>query len=412
MVREKRNSYLEFIVSNQNFTINSDTSDFINKTSFENSPENDKLYEYFQLANKLGKEAEKLQSDKKIAEEKGNDKKTKDITEQLTEISVQMKDYKENFLNLYPDNAMSVVFKLQKEVDFPSSLLNDTSANSERNKYNYFIQHYWDQTPFESTCILRTPVFHFKLQQFFDKYIPQHYDSAIVYIDDLITKTKANEELYKYVVNYVSFKWESGKEKRMCWDKVFYHMATNYYMKGDCPWTDSTQLAKIESRAKDLKYVLCGDQAVNLHMKKYYPQPGLYDTSSVMHDLYKVNADIIIMWFWDSDCGHCKKQTPILWETYNKYKGLGKSIEVYAINVEQESAGYKKYLKENNYTWINVQDTGNFSQFRRYYDIYSTPVAYILDKNRKLIGKRLDPKGIENFLDQYYKEEEEISSGK
>ena len=120
--------------------------------------------------------------------------------------------------------------------------------------------------------------------------MPQHFDSTIVYIEKLIAKTKGNDEIFKYVVNYVSFKWESGKEKRMCWDKIFYHMATNYYDKGLCPWTDSVQLAKITSRAKDLKYVLCGDQAINFQMK-YYPQAGLYDTSSVMHDLYKIKAD-------------------------------------------------------------------------------------------------------------------------
>jgi thiol-disulfide isomerase/thioredoxin len=215
-----------------------------------------------------------------------------------------------------------------------------------------------------------------------------------------------NDELFKYVVNYVTFKWESGKEKRMCWDKVFHHMATNYYMKGECTWTDSVQLAKIESRAKDLTYVLCGNNPINLHMK-YYPTPGLYDTSGTLHELYKVKADYIIMWFWDSDCGHCKKQTPKLWDMYNKYKEKGLSIEVYAINVEQESKGYKEYLKENKYTWINVQDTGNFSAFRKYYDIYSTPVAYILNKERKLIGKRLDPEAIDTFLEQYVKEEEE-----
>lgn len=410
LVREKRNTYFEFLVNNQDFSIISDTSDFINKTRFENSPDNEKLYEYFQFAGKLSKKADQLRKDKELASTEKNDEKIKKISDELAAIGKQMTDYKEDFLSQFPNNAMSVVFKLQKDPVFPDEILNDTSSLAERRKYDYYISHYWDNTPFESSCILRTPVFHHKLQQFFDKYIPQHYDSAIVYIDDLIAKTRVNDELFKYVVNYVSFKWESGKEKRMCWDKVFHHMAINYYMKGQCPWTDSVQLAKIESRANDLTYVLCGDQAVNLHMKKYYPMPGLYDTTGFMHELYKVPADLVIMWFWDSDCGHCKKQTPVLWETYNKYKAEGKSIEVYAINVEQESEGYKKYLRENNYTWINVQDTGNFSQFRKYYDIYSTPVSYILDKNRKLIGKRLDPTGVDNFLKQYYKEEEEVSN--
>ncbi|MFT6748098.1 MAG: thiol-disulfide isomerase/thioredoxin [Glaciecola sp.] len=415
IVREKRNSYFEFIVSNQNFTVISDTTDFINKTSFEGSPDNEQLYAYFKYAGNLSKRAANIQKELKAMEPKeGEEKQKKDAKQdkkksilrgELKEINLNIVKYKNDFMINNPNNPMTVVFGMQKEIKIPDTLLNDTSSSAERNKYQYYLRHYWDNTDFSSSCVLRTPVFHVKLQQFFDKYVPQHYDSAVVYMDDLIQKTRINDELFKYVVNYVTFKWESGKEKRMCWDKVFHHMATNYYMKGECTWTDSVQLAKIESRAKDLTYVLCGENPINLQMK-YYPKPGLYDTTGTLHELYKVDADYLIMWFWDSDCGHCKTQTPKLWDMYKKYKEQGLSIEVYAINVEQESKGYKDYLQEHKYTWINVQDTGNFSAFRKYYDIYSTPVAYILNKERELIGKRLDPEAIDTFLEQYIKEKE------
>ena len=43
IVREKRNNYFEFLVDDQNFTVNSDTSDFINITTFVGSPNNEKL---------------------------------------------------------------------------------------------------------------------------------------------------------------------------------------------------------------------------------------------------------------------------------------------------------------------------------------------------------------------------------
>jgi len=411
IVREKRNSYFEFIINNQNFTVNSDTTDFISKTSFVNSPENEQLYDYFQYAGKLSKRAHRLQEEIKAIDAEKDPKKKDKLSAELQQINLSIVKYKEDFMVSNPTNPMTVVFGMQKEIEFPDTLKNDTSSSAAKSKYQYYLKHYWDNTNFKSSCVLRTPVFHFKLQQFFDKYVPQHYDSAIVYMEDLIQKTKVNDELFKYVVNYVTFKWESGKEKRMCWDKVFHYMATNYYMKGECTWTDSVQLAKIESRAKDLTYVLCGDTPINLHMK-YYPKPGLYDTTGTLHELYKIDADYIIMWFWDSDCGHCKKQTPKLWDLYNKYRENGLSLEVFAVNVEQESKGYKEYLKENKYTWINVQDTGNFSAFRKYYDIYSTPVAYILNKERKLIGKRLDPEAIDGFLEQYIKEEEEEKTGK
>ena len=71
-----------------------------------------------------------------------------------------------------------------------------------------------------------------------------------------------------------------------------------------------------------------------------------------------------------------------------------------------------KYLRENKYSWINVQDTAHLTKFRDYYDIYSTPVAFILDKERRIIGKRIDPPAIDNFLKELYKEEEESDEEK
>ena len=91
-------------------------------------------------------------------------------------------------------------------------------------------------------------------------------------------------------------------------------------------------------------------------------------------------------------------------DLYQKYKSQGESLEVYAINIEQETAGYLKYLREHEYSWINVQDTAHLSRFRDYYDIYSTPVAFVLDKERKIIGKRIDPAAIDDFLKQVFED--------
>ena len=138
---------------------------------------------------------------------------------------------------------------------------------------------------------------------------------------------------------------------------------------------------------------------------KNYGAIGMDDTLLNRVDLYAVPADYVIMWFWDSDCGHCKKQTPKLWDVYKKYKDAGASLEVYAINIEQETPSYLKYLRENKYTWINVQDTAHLTKFRDYYDIYSTPVAFVLDKERRIIGKRIDPPALDNFLKEIFRKE-------
>lgn len=395
IVREKRNAYFEFLVSNQNFTVISDTSDFIGKTEFKNSPDNQKLYDYFRFTERKGK----LFQDSTLS---NNDK---------SKIQKEIENYKKDFIQNNPDNPMTVVFLMQEDVDIPENLKSEKGDSADAKRYNYYLKHYWDKVEFSSPCLLRTPIFHGKLQRYFDKIVPQHYDSIPIYADLLIEKARVNPEVFKYIVNYLTFKWESGKQKRMCWDKVFYHMAKSYYVsepETQTPWVEEGQMAKIKTRVQDLQYCLCGEKAVPLQMKyqgSNYGAIGMDDTLLNRVDLYSVPADYVIMWFWDSDCGHCKKQTPKLWDIYEKYKNIGASLEVYAINIEQETPSYLKYLRENKYSWINVQDTAHLTKFRDYYDIYSTPVAFILDKERRIIGKRIDPEAMDGFLEETFKKE-------
>ncbi len=394
IVREKRNSYFEFLVSNQQFSVYTDTTDFINKTKFKNSPDNDLMYEYFRYSIEKGKKA--------------MDSLTSKVEKQ--QIGKELKAYKDNFVEEHPNNPMSVVFSLQMDVEIPQELKDITGSEGDEARYYYYLKHYWDKVDFSSPCLLRTPVFHGKLQRYFDKYVPQHYDSIPKYADLVCRLAKANDENFQYVVNYLAFKWESGKSKRMCWDRVFYHMAREYYLSipTQTPWVDEGQMAKIKTRVEDLTYAMCSDKAVPLQMRhknRKFP-PGLEDTLGVYHDFYQMKEDYVILWFWDSDCGHCKKQTPKLDTLLQKLKAEGRSVEVYAINIEQESKAYKEYLREKKYDWINVQDTAHLSNFRAYYDIYSTPVAYILDKERRIVGKRIDPPAMEGFFKQVFENEE------
>jgi hypothetical protein len=53
--------------------------------------------------------------------------------------------------------------------------------------------------------------------------------------------------------------------------------------------------------------------------------------------------------------------------------------------------------------WINVEDPGQKTAYKYLYDIYSTPVIYLLDKDKKIIAKRLGAEDIENFIRHHRK---------
>ena len=66
--------------------------------------------------------------------------------------------------------------------------------------------------------------------------------------------------------------------------------------------------------------------------------------------------------------------------------------------VEIEIDKWKNYIKENELDWINVADPNLRNNFRHDFDISTTPQIFILDKEKKIIAKRLDVEQIEDFI--------------
>jgi thiol-disulfide isomerase/thioredoxin len=120
-----------------------------------------------------------------------------------------------------------------------------------------------------------------------------------------------------------------------------------------------------------------------------------------------VNAKYTVLAFWECDCGHCKKQIPQLYDVYKKLKPKG--VEVFAVHMLGGIEGKKKWIKFVNehelYDWMNVWNPYEY-KYKELYDISSTPVLIILDKDKKIIGKRLAPEQIEEFLNKLLERDE------
>jgi thiol-disulfide isomerase/thioredoxin len=123
-----------------------------------------------------------------------------------------------------------------------------------------------------------------------------------------------------------------------------------------------------------------------------------FKTSGNLSTLYDIKADYIILWFWTPDCSHCKKETPEFYKLYLEKSGDKKNIQVITLFLSKDLEDWSKhtkineewleYLKDNQLNkWINVWNP--FDPFRSNYDISSSPVLYLLDKNYKILAKRI-----------------------
>jgi thiol-disulfide isomerase/thioredoxin len=137
--------------------------------------------------------------------------------------------------------------------------------------------------------------------------------------------------------------------------------------------------------------------------KVYYANEGALN--KMFNHLYSVNADFIILVFWDVDCGHCQKEIPKLIKLYNELKLDKKDVKVYSVYTLHEGDKYLKYIADNGLKdWINVYDGAHINNVTVKYDVYSTPVIYILDKNKKIKAKRIGVEQIKDIIEEMEKE--------
>ena len=114
--------------------------------------------------------------------------------------------------------------------------------------------------------------------------------------------------------------------------------------------------------------------------------------------LSEVKADYTILIFWDVDCSHCQKEVPILLEQYNELIKEKKDVKVYSVYMQHEGEKYLKYIAEHKLPWINVYDGAHYNNAVEKYDVYSTPVIYILDKNKVIKAKRIDANHVKTII--------------
>ncbi len=384
--------YFDFVMdAGQNFSLETDTADYIKHMKVKGSDENKFFYEYQSFMSHKQKEIEPLRT--LYAKVKNNKDSAKIVADKISVIDKEVVNYKLNFIKNNPTTFVSKIFRAMEEPIVPEAPILPNGRKDSTFGYRYYKSHYFDNIDFSDDRLLRTPIFHNKISYYLDKLTPQICDSINISTDYIIEKGRANQEVFKYLVNWITYNYESSKV--MGFDCVFVHLVERYHAKKQTTWIDSTQLYKVINRAFILKPLLIGKKAPAIIMQ---------DTLGKEIALYDVKSRYTILLFWDEGCGHCKKEMPKMIELYNKVKAKG--VQIYAYETEDNPKLWKKFIKDSNLQFINGYQPDQYKRAvtKKIYDIYSTPVIYLLDENKIIKAKRIDVEQLGNLIDIFEKE--------
>ena len=425
LVSQKKAIYFDFFIDDntQKLELKSEASANIGKElTALNSPLENDFFRYIQFINQKNTEFQAYKT--------GNLLKTKKDTLALNdkqrETEMSINGYEEKFLadhkGTFIGDVMNLkVEKLLKEIPKASNGRPDSIQ-----AFIYYKKHYWDNVDFKDDGTMRNPFFHPKVKKYFESIVATHPDSISVEIDKMLDKTNQKSLLFKFLLAHFTYTYETTK--LMGFDKVFVHMSDTYFKTGKANgiYDDPDVVQKIIRRADKIRPLLVGSTAQDLFMIKaedfekmkamgfenaknseemtsvYYKNAD--QVAKMFVKLSDVKADYTILVFWDVDCSHCQKEIPKLVEAYNDLLKEKKNVKVYSVYMQHEGEKYLKYIDEHKLPWINVYDGAHYNNAVEKYDVYSTPVIYILDKNKVIKAKRIDAEQVKPIINVLEKE--------
>jgi len=91
-------------------------------------------------------------------------------------------------------------------------------------------------------------------------------------------------------------------------------------------------------------------------------------------------GQVVLVNFWATWCGPCRKEMPLLEQIYQRYKGLG--FTLLAVNVEDDSEGAERWLKQTPVSFPVLFDRDN--AISRLYEVPAMPSTVIIDRQGRL----------------------------
>lgn len=400
IVDEKKARFFDVLIDKeQSFELVIDTSAFA-ISSMKGSSDNNYLEEYKKATTRFFRNYQQWQTELTAAKTK---KDSANVQLKMNEAANQSQQWRDSFVNQRPETYLALLFRLMKEPVY--QLKGKTKQDSVNAWYNYKQQYWADISPADER-LLRTPMFEQRLGRYFETVVYRHPDSIKAEVDKFVIYSRTNSTMFRYFIN--RFTNEYMNPKYMGLDVVFLHLFEKYYLTNQVTWLEPKDKELVYNRAYSLMGNIVGEPAAELNM---------LDTLDRKVNLYNIIAPYTLLVFWDPDCSHCREQVPVVDSLYNNnWQKLGlKLVGVLVDTVRSEKAKlpevkkhWMKYVAEHKLNgWMHWYQSfeareqeriNSVPGFRQTYDIYQTPTIYLLDKNKRIIAKKITAEQVNDFL--------------
>ncbi len=134
------------------------------------------------------------------------------------------------------------------------------------------------------------------------------------------------------------------------------------------------------------------------------PELAFNDPEGKTRKLSDLRGKVVLLDFWASWCGPCRKENPHVVAMYHKYHDKG--FEIFSVSLDKDKNAWKGAIAKDGLVWPNhVSDLkGWASAAAKIYGVNSIPCTFLLDREGHILARGLRGQDLSNALQQIFGE--------
>lgn len=247
------------------------------------------------------------------------------------------------------------------------------------NRHRWFRQHYFDRMDLGGGKFLQDPLWVERTDHYFAVLPPPEPDSTVAMIEEIFQRLRPDPAAYHYYFGYIMN--SISKMSRYRTDEAFVHFVREYVDQGKADFLSADRTARYRSKADGMEPLFVGKTA---------PDVTLTDRNGIPVSVHGVQARYTLLVFWMYDCGHCKKELPIVKKIYEESL-REKGVKVISVCSKSGDDTPKCWEFADAIAmpadWYVVNDPQRRTRFSTLYNVRSFPRLLLLDADKKIVFK-------------------------
>jgi thiol-disulfide isomerase/thioredoxin len=149
--------------------------------------------------------------------------------------------------------------------------------------------------------------------------------------------------------------------------------------------------------------------AVGTNIGDVAPEIEMTDVNGKAVKLSSLRGKMVLIDFWASWCGPCRRENPNVVEAYDKYSKAkfktAKGFDIFSVSLDQTAEAWKAAITKDNLKWkSHVSDLKGWNNAAAaIYGVRSIPMSFLIDEKGVIVGKNLRGLELHKKFDEYVK---------